>query len=62
MPTDRHADPDADSKPDALRSRQWHDTRRLPNSHRGGSPQFMAWHVQCSGRSWYVNWVKLDVT
>jgi hypothetical protein len=44
---DRHADPNANPESDTLRSLQWHDTRRLPNSHGGGNPQFMARHVQC---------------
>jgi hypothetical protein len=57
---DRHADPNADPESDTLRSRQWYDTRRLPNSHGGGSPQFMARHVQRGGRSWYGDWTKLD--
>jgi hypothetical protein len=56
MLIDRHADPNADPESDTLSSRQWYDTRRLPNSHGGGSPQFMARHVQCGGRSWYVDW------
>jgi hypothetical protein len=62
MLIDRHADPNADPESDTLRSCQWHDTRRLPNSHGGGSPQFMARHVQCGGRSWYVDGMKLEVT
>jgi len=59
---DRHADPNADPESDTLRSRQWYDTRWLPNSHGGGSPQFMARDVQCGGRSGYVDRVKLHGT
>jgi hypothetical protein len=59
---DRRADTNADPESDTLRSLQWHDTRWLPNSHGGGSPQFMARHVQCGRWSGYANSMKLDAT
>jgi hypothetical protein len=51
---DRYADANANPESNTLRSLQWHDPRRLPNSHRGGNPQFMARHVQCGRWSGYV--------
>ena len=57
---DRHADTNANSQPDTLRSLQWNDTRRLSNSHRGGNPQFMERHVQCGRWSWsvHIGWLE----
>lgn len=51
---DRRADTNADLESDALRRLQWDDTRDVPNSHRGGNPQFMARHVKCGCRSRFV--------
>jgi hypothetical protein len=52
---DRHVDTNADSQPDTLRSLQWDDTGRLPNSHGGGNPQFMERHVQRGRWSRFVH-------
>jgi hypothetical protein len=47
-------DANANSQSHSLSSLQWHDTRWLPNSHRGGNPQSMAWNVECHCWRWYV--------
>ena len=53
--TDSCADPNADPQPNTVRSLQWNDPRRLPNSYGRGIPQFMERNVQCGGRSRYVH-------
>lgn len=43
---DGETDTNANHQSDTLRSLQWHDTRRISNSHGGGNPQLMARHVE----------------
>jgi hypothetical protein len=56
------ADPNANPQPYPICSLQWHDTRRLPNSNRGGIPQFMARHVECGCRSRFVHMAGQEAT
>jgi hypothetical protein len=44
--TDGIIDSNANPESYALRSIQWHNSRRLPNSYGGGNPRSMARHVQ----------------